>query len=155
LMSKLRDEPFTTEYPMSVFDRVSPAPAEEDISNATIALVTSGGIVPRGNPDRIPAASAQHFGEYSLVGIDRLDFQSHQTVHGGYDPTYANADPNRVLPLDVMRELEQEGRIGKLHSHYYATVGNATSVANALRFGKEIAAKLVSGGVQAVILTST
>ena len=77
--------------------------------------------------------------------------QSHQSVHGGYDATYANEDPNRVLPLDVLRELEAEGRIGRLHGNYYATVGNATSVRQAVRFGKEIAASLVNEGVQAVI----
>jgi glycine reductase len=76
-------------------------------------------------------------------------------VHGGYDPTYANADPNRVLPLDVVRQLERKGRIGQLHETYYATVGNATSVENAKRFGAAIAVRLVRAGVQAVMLTST
>jgi hypothetical protein len=34
-------------------------------------------------------------------------------------------------------------------------VGNATSVKRAVRFGQEIAAMLVNGGVLAVVLTST
>lgn len=155
LLKKLLDEPFSTEYAMPVFDRVPPAPCVRDLSTAKLALVTSGGIVPRGNPDRIPSASAQRYGEYSLAGLNRLTAETHQTVHGGYDPTYANADPNRVLPLDVMRELEAESRIGELSSQYFATVGNATSVENAKRFGEEIAARLISDRVQAVILTST
>ena len=155
LLKKLACEPFQSEYSMPVFDRVPPAPALKDVTRATIALVTSGGIVPHGNPDRIPSASAGKYGEYSLEGIDRLSPQTHQTVHGGYDPTYANADPHRVLPLDVMRDLEREGRFGRLHNKYYATVGNATSVENAQRFGTEIAAQLIQDGVQAVILTST
>jgi len=155
LLRKMKGEPFATEYQMPEFDRVAPASAVPDVSQIKLALVTSGGIVPRGNPDRIPSASAQRFGEYSIDGIDCLTSRTHQTVHGGYDPTYANADPNRVLPLDVMRELESEGRIGSLHSRYFATVGNATSVNNAKRFGEEIAATLISDGVQAVILTST
>jgi glycine reductase len=155
LMDKLRGDPFTTEYRMPTFDRVPPAPPLPDVSKSKVALVTSGGIVPRGNPDRIPSASAQNYGQYSIDGFDRLTAESHQTVHGGYDPTFANADPNRVLPLDVMREMEKEGRIGKLHSRYFATVGNATSVANAQRFGIEIASELLQEGVQGVILTST
>jgi len=155
LMRKLSGADFETEYAMPVFDRVTPAPAIEDMGSATVALVTSGGIVPRGNPDRIEAASASRFGEYPLEGLDRLTAETHQSVHGGYDPTYANADPNRVLPLDVMRDLEREGRIGRLHPLYYATVGNATSVRRARRFGEEIAALLVNEGVQAVIFTST
>jgi betaine reductase len=155
LLRKLAGEAFSTEYPVPVFDRVAPAPAVEDVSTVTLALVTSGGIVPRGNPDRIPSASASVYGEYSLEGLDRLSSETHQSVHGGYDPTYANEDPNRVLPLDAVRMLEREGRIGRLHERYFATVGNATSVENAKRFGEEIAAKLVNVGAQAVILTST
>ncbi len=90
-----------------------------------------------------------------MSDLDSLTSESHETVHGGYDPTHANADPNRVLPLDMARELEREGRIGRLHDHYYATVGNATEVARAKRFGQEIAEQLIADGVQAVILTST
>ena len=46
LIKKLNGEAFRTEYPMPVFDRVEPRPAIADISKATIAIVTSGGIVP-------------------------------------------------------------------------------------------------------------
>jgi betaine reductase len=155
LLSKLAEKPFETEYPLPRFDRVPPAPAVVDLREATVAVVTTGGIVPRGNPDRIESASASKFGAYSIADVDRLTAESHQSVHGGYDPTYANADPNRVLPLDALRALEKAGRIGSLHDTYYATVGNATSVRQAVRFGEEIAAMLVNVGVQAVVLTST
>ncbi len=155
LLRKLSGESPETEYPMPVFSRVPPAPPVKDMATATVALVTSGGIVPQGNPDRIESANASKFGAYSLQGLDRLSAESHQSVHGGYDRTFANQDPNRVLPLDVVRELEREGRIGRLHDTYYATVGNATSVARAEEYGREIAAELVNVGVQAVILTST
>jgi glycine reductase len=155
LLAKLNGEAFETEYAMPAFERVPPAPAIADAAQALVALVTSGGIVPKGNPDHIESASASKYGEYSLAGLDRLSADSHQSVHGGYDPTFANADPNRVLPLDEARSLEREGRIGKLFETYYATVGNATSVEQARRFGADIAAKLVNEGVQAVILTST
>ena len=50
LLKKLADKPFETEYPMPTFDRVDPQPAIKDLSKATIALCTSGGIVPKGNP---------------------------------------------------------------------------------------------------------
>jgi betaine reductase len=155
LAAKLQGRPLATEYVMPSFDRVAPAPPITSASESTIALITSGGIVPRGNPDRIESASASRYGAYSIAGLDALSPESHQSVHGGYDPTYANADPNRVLPLDQARALEQEGRIGRLYDTYYATVGNATSVAQARRFGTEIAPLLVNEGVQAVILTST
>ena len=155
LLKKVRGETFTTEYPMPVFDRVDPAPAIVDLSSARLALITSGGIVPKGNPDKIEAANAQKFGTYPLKNLATFSTETHQTAHGGYDPTFANQNPNRVLPLDAVRELVTKGEIGSLHDYYYATVGNATSVANAKKFGIEIGKRLVADGVQAVILTST
>ena len=154
LISKLKGEKFETEYAMPVFDRVEPRPALNDVSKATIALVTSGGIVPFGNPDHIAASSAQNYGEYNIAGVEDLKQGEYQTAHGGYDQTYANEDPDRVLPVDVMRKLEKEHKIGKLYDFFYTTVGNGTGVANAKRFGTEIGQKL-HGKVDAVILTST
>lgn len=155
LVKKLKGEEFKTEYKMPIFDRVEPAPPIENLSITKIALVTSGGIVPKGNPDHIESSSAQKFGKYSLEGLMALSKKTHQTAHGGYDPTYANADPNRVLPLDIMREFEQQGMIGKLHNFYYATVGNGTSVANAKKYAQAIVKELLEAEVKAVILTST
>lgn len=155
LLKKLNGEHFVTEYPMPSFDRVAPNPAIKDLSKATIALCTSGGIVPKGNPDHIESSSASHYGEYSLDGFDKLSSADHETAHGGYDPVYANEDPNRVLPVDVMRDFEREGKIGKLHNLYYATVGNGTAVASAKAFAAEYAQKLKKAGVDGVIMTST
>jgi len=155
LLKKLRGEEFQTEYPMPVFDRVVPRPAIKDLSKAKIALVTSGGIVPKGNPDRIESSSASKFGTYHLDGIEDLTAESHETAHGGYDPVYANQDPDRVLPVDVMRALEKEGVIGSLHNTYYATVGNGTSVANAKAYAHAIGQELKEAGVDGIILTST
>lgn len=155
LIKKLKGEPFTTEYPMPVFDRVTPRPPVKDMSHAKIAIVTSGGIVPIGNPDHIAASSAQNYGEYDIAGIADLKKGEYQTAHGGYDQTYANQDPDRVLPVDVLRDMVQNGEIGSLYEHFFATVGNGTSVANAKKFGTEIGKKLKDAQVQAVILTST
>jgi glycine reductase len=155
LLLKMKGEPYTTEYPLPVFDRVAPLPPLERLSEATIALVTSGGIVPRGNPDRIESSSAGRYGRYDISGMRVLTPQSHETAHGGYDPTYANEDPHRVLPLDVVRDLEREGIIGRLYPYYYATVGNGTSVASAGKFAREIAQDLLRDGVDAVIISST
>ena len=67
----------------------------------------------------------------------------------------ANADPHRILPLDVGRQLEAEGVIGGLFGEYFVTTGNGTSVANARRFGIEWAADLRRSGARAAILTGT
>ncbi len=155
LIKKLADKPFVTEYPMPSFDRVEPGKAIKDMSKATIALCTSGGIVPKGNPDHIESSSASHYGEYSIEGVMDLTEEGWETAHGGYDPIYANQDADRVLPVDVMRDLEKEGVIGKLHNLFYTTVGNGTAVASAKAFAAEYAQKLVAAGVDGVIMTST
>lgn len=155
LLKKIRQEPLATEYPMPRYDRVTPAPPIQDMSQAKIALITTGGIVPSENPDRIESSSASHYGRYNLYGMDRLPAEEFQTVHGGYDPTYANQDPNRVLPLDAMRILERDGVFQRLYHYYFATVGNGTSVAKAARFATDIAVELKEAKVDGVILTST
>lgn len=155
LIKKLKGEDFVTEYPMPDFDRVDPNDAVKDLSKAKIALVTSGGIVPKGNPDKIESSSASKYGKYDISGFSDLTEADHETAHGGYDPVYANLDPDRVLPVDVLRDMEKEGVIGELHKYFYSTVGNGTSVANSKKYATEIAKELKADGIDAVILTST
>ena len=78
-----------------------------------------------------------------------------ETAHGGHDPVYANQDPDRVIPVDVLRNMEKEGKIGSLHRYFYSTVGNGTAVASTKKFGEDTAKELLADGVDAVILTST
>ena len=107
---------------MPDFDRVDPNPAVKDLAHAKIALVTSGGIVPKGNPDHIESSSASHYGEYDITGVTDLTEDTYETAHGGYDPVYANEDADRVLPVDVLRDMEKEGIIGRTASpvlHHY------------------------------------
>ena len=155
LSKKLAGKPFETEFPMPDFDRVDPNPAVKDLAHAKIALVTSGGIVPKGNPDHIESSSASHYGEYDITGVTDLTEDTYETAHGGYDPVYANEDADRVLPVDVLRDMEKEGIIGELHHLFYTTTGNGTAVASAKAFADEFSKKLVADGVDAVILTST
>lgn len=155
LLDKLGNKVYTTEYPMPKFDRVPPNPPVKNMNKARIALVTSGGIVPKGNPDRIESSNALRYGEYDITGVNDLTSDKYETAHGGYDPTYANDDPDRVLPVDVLRDMEKEGRIGELYHMFYTTVGNGTAVASAKKFAAEIGEKLKEAKVNGVILTST
>ena len=155
LIKKLNGKEFVTEFPMPSFDRVAPNPAVKDMAHATVALCTSGGIVPKGNPDHIESSSASKYGEYDIEGVMDLTSDAWETAHGGYDPVYANEDPDRVLPVDILREMEKEGRIGKLYHYFYTTVGNGTAVASAKAFAEEYAKKMKDDGVDCVIMTST
>lgn len=154
LINRLNNEEFKTELPMPVFDRVEPAAAIKDLGKATIALVTSGGMVPHGNPDRIQSASAQKWGKYDVSGRDALTGE-YCTIHGGYDPVYANEIPDRIAPLDMLKEYQKEGVISNVFEYFYTTTGTGTSVGNAIKFGTEIGKELKEAGVDGVILTST
>lgn len=154
LLKRLNNEEFKTELPMPVFDQVDPAPEIKDIKKATIALVTTGGIVPNGNPDKIQSASAQKWGKYDISKLEKLT-GDYCTIHGGYDPVYANEIPDRVVPLDSLRELEKNGEIGKVFEYFYTTTGTGTAVGNSIKFGQEIGKELLDAKVDGVILTST
>lgn len=155
LVRKIKGEKVETEYPMPFFDKVAPAKAIKDITKTKVAFVTSGGIVPVGNPDRIESSSATKYGVYSIKGKKAMDPQEFMTVHGGYDRAFVLKNPNLVIPLDVMREIESEGGIGELADYFITTTGTGTSTGNAKRFGEDFVPKLLADGVQAVILTST
>lgn len=144
-----------TEIPLPDFGDVAPAPPIEDASAALVALVSEGALVPAGNPDRLESARARKWLRYPLDGLDSLAAGEYQSVHGGFSTVAANADPNRILPLDAARELERSGRIGGLYGEYLVTVGNGTSVKDATRFGAEWASELRRAGVRAAILTAT
>ncbi|MEO8289927.1 MAG: glycine/betaine/sarcosine/D-proline family reductase selenoprotein B [Gaiellaceae bacterium] len=136
-------------------DRVDPPAPVADLSGALLALVTEAGCVPQGNPDRLPAVRARGWFRYELDEAETLAAGRYESVHGGFDVTLANEDPNRLVPLDTVRGLEREGRVGRLHDAFYTTTGNGTPVATATKFGQEIAADLRDAGVQAVLLSGT
>jgi betaine reductase len=155
LLASVRGEAWETEWPLPNYDRVPPPIPIKDVRRATIALVTSGGIVPKGNPDRIESTYATKWAKYSLVGVDDLTPDRWQSIHGGYDTTRANEDPDRVLPVDVLRELEAEGAIGRLLDEYWVFVGSGASTTNARRFAEEMARELHASSVEGVIFTAT
>ncbi|HEV2776176.1 MAG TPA: glycine/betaine/sarcosine/D-proline family reductase selenoprotein B [Solirubrobacteraceae bacterium] len=155
LLTRLGGDKDATEIPLPDFDHVTPAAPVGDVADALIALVTEGGFVPVGNPDRLESARASKWVRHSLDGLDSAQQGEFESVHGGFSTQWANADPNRILPLDIAREMEREGAIGRLHGEYLGTTGNGTTVADARRFGMEWAAELRQANIQAVILTAT
>ena len=156
LMAKMGGKSFNTEREMPVFEKFAPSPAIQDMKQATIAVMTSGGLTPKGNPDRLEACNCTKYKMYSLEeDYGGKGITKGQVVHGGYDPVYGNADGNRILPVDALVKLEQEGVFGKLYDYTYVTVGNGTEVDRAADFGDKIAEELKAGGVDGVLLTST
>lgn len=154
LLKRFNNEEYETELPMPEFDAVSPASPITNMKEATIALVTTGGVVPQGNPERLQSASAQKYTKYDVSSLDELKGE-YITVHGGFDPVYCNERADRVAPLDQLVCLRDENKIGSVYKYFYSTSGTGTSVANSEKFGKEIGQELADAKVDGVILTST
>lgn len=157
LLKKVNGQPYQSELVIPKSERAPIAPAipPAELAKMQVALVTSGGIVPVGNPDRIQSASATKWGKYDVSNLDRLKKGEFMTIHAGFDPAAANNDPNVIVPVDVMKEFAKEGKIGGLYKYFYSTVGTGTTQAEAARMGREIAAELLADGVTAAIMTST
>lgn len=156
ILAKVKGEKFTTELPITAFSKVPPSPPVKDIKKAKIVLMTTGGIVPKGNPDKIETCFATKYAKYNIREMGKLTSLNCESVHGGYDTKYANQDPNCVLPADVMLEMESDNTIGKLYDFAYVTVGNGMGVETAKGIGKAIAGELKEmGDVSGVVLTST
>lgn len=155
VLKKVRGEPFESEMSPTAFAPVPKPPAIADLTKAKVMLVTDGGLVPKGNPDKIQGSAATRWGVYSVKGCQDLDGADYEISHGGYDPQFVRQDPDRLVPLDVMRELEREGVIGELHEEFISTSGLSNPLSNTRRMGREMAAKAKQLGIDAIILTST
>jgi glycine reductase len=127
----------------------------KDLTRAKLLLITDGGLVPKGNPDKIQGSAATRWGSYKIDGCDDLKGEDYEISHGGYDPQFVRQDPDRLVPLDVMRELEKSGAIGELYEEFLSTSGLSNPLSNMRRMGREMADKAKRLGIDAVILTST
>jgi glycine reductase complex component B subunit gamma len=154
LLKKVNGQPFATEWPTPSYSQIKPAPPLQDLAHARIALITTGGVVPRGNPDRLEAAYASKWLKYPIGALDHLESGHWQSIHGGFDTTNVNEDPDRMAPLDALRELEREGAFHDLADELYTTTGNTAAVPTVRRFAQEMLKELRANDVQGVILTS-
>jgi glycine reductase len=155
LLAKLRGEEFHSEIEPPQFTGANPAAPLRDLKSAAIALVTDGGLVREGNPEKMEPGRPTRFTAIPVAGVNSLDADKYDAVHSGYDTAIANRDPNRLVPLDTMRQLEREGIIGKLHDVIHSTGGAHAAIENAALIGQQIAGRLKEAGVSGVILTST
>ena len=155
LLDKLYGREFKSEISLPAAENIKKPEPIKDLSRATIALATDGGLYPADNPDNMPSASADRFCAYNISGIDTLKEGDYIIRHGGFDNTYSNADPNRLVPVDSMRVLEKEGFIGKLHDKFLATTGLVAPVEFAVKTGKQMVQYVKDHNIDAVILTST
>lgn len=155
LLRRLTDEPFQTEWELPRYEPVTPAAPVTDLAQARVALVSEAGCVPAGNPDGILSSWAETWATYPLQGVNDLRGGEWQFIHGGFDITFVDDDPDRMVPLDALREIEAEGRIGQIHPEFLSICGSMAPISTAVRCGREVASALRRAQVSAAILTAT
>lgn len=152
LVAKLRGERFESEVIPPRFEKVTPPAPIKDLSKCEIALISDGGLVPKGNPGGLARRSNLRWGAYDIEAL----FHEYEVVHAGYFNDYVMEGPDRLVPFDVMRDLAKEGKIGKLHPTFFSTCGCTTVSKRCGEMGNEIGAEIRKRGtVGAAILTST
>ncbi|HKY07255.1 MAG TPA: glycine/betaine/sarcosine/D-proline family reductase selenoprotein B, partial [Candidatus Binatia bacterium] len=112
LLAKVAGEPFETEIPMEVWDKVAPAAPLADVAAAKLAVICTGGVVPWGNPDGFKTYRNTFWRKYNFAELKALESGKWEAVHGGYNVAFMNQNPHYGMPLDALRSFEAEGRIG-------------------------------------------
>jgi glycine reductase len=155
LLAKLKGAPWETEIPRIESPQHAIPNLSVALEQATVALVTEGGLVPQGNPDRLESTRGSKYFKYPIGGRDDFKRGDFQAMHTGYDTAAVDDDPDRIVPLDAMRSLEQTRRFNRLHDYYFVTTGTGAMPSKMAELGEGIAEELAAANVNAVILTAT
>lgn len=155
LVARLSGQDVMTELPIEMPERVTPAAPIADLRRAAIALITTGGLVRKGNPDRQVSKNPTRYYRHNVAELEALSGKDWEAYHNGYFNTVVNSNPNYILPLSFAREFEAEGRIGSVHPWIYALPGIGTPVARAKQFGLTIASELKDAKVDGALLVAT
>ena len=119
LSDKLAGRPFTSELPIISEEVIPVAPRITNMKDAHLALVTTSGVLPPGNPDEFKAFSSTKWAKYSIGKLDSMKDTEWDVLHGGYNTVDMKKNPNYGVPLDVLRELQREGVFAKLYPYFY------------------------------------
>lgn len=155
LLAKYNGLPFESELQIKTNNDLHVPVLPKPLAEAKIALVTDGGLVPAGNPDRLPPANSNVFFRYPISGKTKLDSSDYEISHQGYLHSHIQENPNRLVPVDALSFALDKHIIGSVSDWFYTTSGVMTPVNQCMHIGKSIAHSLVADHVDGVLLTST
>ena len=121
------------------------------LAQSRVAIVTTAGVHLPGDKPFVAGDPTYRMIPSATDGADLL--QSHTSL--GFDRTGIMADPNVVYPIDRLRELVAEGKIGELAPRFYSFMGAQRDVTPIKAMAAEVAAHLLADGVDVVLLTPT
>ncbi len=124
-------------------------PVEKPLSEMTIALATAAGVHLK-EDERFNLSGDT---SYRLVPGD-TGSKELMVSHGGYDNSDVNKDINCMFPIDILRELAEEGFIKGVAPQHVGFMGGGGDV-NVFKeqTGKEISKILKEEGVDGVVMT--
>lgn len=123
-------------------------PLVKPVAESRLALIASGGIYATGQ------VAFHYKDDTSLRIIDTsIDSGELRATHFAYDLTDARRDPNVVFPLDTLRDLVAEGKLGELSPNAYAFMGGIYSTRKVReQVAPEITARVVADEVDLALL---
>jgi D-proline reductase (dithiol) PrdB len=92
-------------------------PFDRELSSSIVTLATATGIY-TADQEPFPAEDPGD-ATYRIIPGDAA-IESLRIVHGHYDHSEADVDPNIVFPLQTLRELAEEGFIGGVGDKHYS-----------------------------------
>jgi D-proline reductase (dithiol) PrdB len=117
------------------------------LAERRVAIVSSAGLVVRGEkPFRGRDA------DYRVIPETRPEQLMFSHISINLDRSGFQEDWNVVFPLDRLRELAAEGVIGSVAATHYSFMG-ATDPVQMEDYARDVAARLKSDGVDAVLLS--
>ncbi len=145
---------FMQTYRYRQFDWHPGAVLRKPLSQARIAVVTTAAFF---RPDQAPFDESIRGGDYSCREIQlRTDLSTLRIGHksDAFDHSGIETDKNVALPLDRLRELEAEGRIGNVAPRHYSLMGSISAPARLVSVtAPEVAHRLTEDQVDGVLLT--
>jgi D-proline reductase (dithiol) PrdB len=144
---------FLKSYPWRRIDPVPWTLLPKPLGQCRLALVSSAGFFLPGQP---PFDSSIRGGDPSFREIPAdADVASLIESHRSrsFDHSGLRRDPNVAFPLDRIRELARQGRIGFVNRRHLSFMGSITAPGRLIsRTAPEAARRLVEDGVDAALL---
>ncbi len=155
LLDKAAGQPFAAEIPVESLEEIPIAPPITNLADVCLALVTTSGVVPAGNPDGFKQHRNTEWRKYSVENLNSMKDSKWDVRHGGYDNAFMLDNPNYGVPLDACREMESEGVFARLYPYFYSTPGTNGLISVMQRIGKEMVSDMKAESVNAVLLVAT
>ena len=155
LLDKIAERPFISEIPVETLEAIPVAAPIAKIKEACLALITTSGVIPSGNPDGFRGFQNIRWGKYPIEKLNSMLDGDWDVLHGGYNTEFIEKNPNWGVPLDACRVMVKEGLFAGLSDHFYCTPGARGLLSVMHRLGQEMALDMKANGVDGVLLVST